>query len=51
MAECIDRETGAAELLEACKSALNVGEIHFGTNVLARDIGAKLRSAIARAQG
>lgn len=41
----------APELLAACRSALNVGEIAFETCALSRDVGAKLRAAIAKATG
>lgn len=41
----------APELLSACRSALNVGEIAFESCALSRDVGAKLRAAIAKATG
>lgn len=39
-----------AELLAACKAALVVGEIRFGTCALARQVQDKLQTAIARAK-
>jgi hypothetical protein len=39
------------EALAACKAALSVGEIAFGTCALSRDVGAKIRAAIANAEG
>lgn len=43
-------ETQNAELLEACKAALTVGEIAFGTCRLSRDVGERLKKAITKTE-
>jgi hypothetical protein len=51
LARLIVRAVNAHDkLVEACKSALEVGEIKFGSNALSRDVACRIMAAIDAAE-